>query len=43
MLVKIIKKVKDLKPLELPLNDHYFIIEIDVPKQGWGGMICRYA
>jgi hypothetical protein len=35
-LVKIIKdKVKDLKPLELPLDDHYFIIETDASKEGW--------
>jgi acetone carboxylase gamma subunit len=33
-LVKIIKyKVKDLKPLELPLDDHYFIIETVASKE----------
>jgi hypothetical protein len=32
--VKIIKdKVKDLEPLELSLDEHYFIIEIDVSKE----------
>jgi hypothetical protein len=36
-LVKIIKdKVKDLKPLELPLGEHYFIIETGASKEGWG-------
>jgi hypothetical protein len=25
-----------LKHLELPLDDHYFIIEIDASKEGWG-------
>jgi hypothetical protein len=35
-LVKIIKdKVKDLKPLELPLDNHYFILETDASKEGW--------
>jgi ribonuclease HI len=39
-LVKLIKdKVKDLKPLELPLDDHYFIIEIDSSKEGWGAIL----
>jgi hypothetical protein len=34
-LVKIIKdKIKDLKPLELPLDNHYFIIETDASKEG---------
>jgi hypothetical protein len=34
-LVKIIKdKVKDLKPLKLALDDHYFIIETDASKEG---------
>jgi hypothetical protein len=37
---KIIKdKVKDLKPLELPLDDHYFIIETDASKEGWGAIL----
>jgi hypothetical protein len=41
-LVKIIKdKVKDLKPLELPLDDHYFIIETDASKEGWGGRYIK--
>jgi hypothetical protein len=36
-LVRIIKdKVKDLKPLELPLDNHYFITETDASKDGWG-------
>jgi hypothetical protein len=36
-LVKIIKdKVNDLNPLELPLDDHYFIIETDASKEGLG-------
>jgi hypothetical protein len=35
-LVKIIKdKVKDLKYLELPLDDYYIIIETDASKEGW--------
>jgi acetone carboxylase gamma subunit len=35
-LVKIIKdKVKYLKPLELHLDNHYFIIETDASKEGW--------
>jgi hypothetical protein len=39
-LVKIIKnKVKDLKPLELPLDDQYFIIETDASKEGWGAIL----
>jgi hypothetical protein len=39
-LVKIINdKVKDLKPLELPLDDHYFIIETDAFKEGWGAIL----
>jgi hypothetical protein len=41
-LVKIIKdKVKDLKPLELPLDDHYFIIEIDASKEGCGVILKK--
>jgi hypothetical protein len=33
-LVKIIKdKITDLKHLELPLDDHYFIIETDASKE----------
>jgi acetone carboxylase gamma subunit len=36
-LVKIIKdKIKYLKPLELPLDDHYFIIETNAFKEGCG-------
>jgi hypothetical protein len=39
-LVKIIKdKVKDLKPLELPLDIHYFIIETDASKECWGAIL----
>jgi ribonuclease HI len=39
-LVKVIKdKVKDLKPLELPLDNHYFIIEIEASKEGWGAIL----
>jgi hypothetical protein len=39
-LVKIIKDmVKDLNPLELPLDDHYFIIETDASKEGWGAIL----
>jgi hypothetical protein len=39
-LVKIIKdKIKDLKPLELPLDNHYFIIETDASKEGWGAIL----
>jgi ribonuclease HI len=39
-LVKAIKdKVKNLKPLELPLEDHYFIIETDASKVGWGAIL----
>jgi ribonuclease HI len=39
-LVKIIKdKVEDLKPLELPLDDRYFIIETDASKEGWGAIL----
>jgi hypothetical protein len=35
-LVKIIKdNVKDLKPLELPLDNYYFNIETDASKEGW--------
>jgi hypothetical protein len=37
---KIIKdNVKDLKPLKLPLDDHYFIIETDASKEGWGAIL----
>jgi hypothetical protein len=39
-LVKIIKdKVKDLKPVELPLDDHYFIIKTDASKEGCGAIL----
>jgi hypothetical protein len=39
-LVKIIKdKVKDLKPLELSLDNYYFIIETDASKEGWGAIL----
>jgi ribonuclease HI len=39
-LVRIIKdNVKDLKPLELPLDNHYFIIETDASKDGWGAIL----
>jgi hypothetical protein len=39
-LVKIIKdKVKDLMPLELPLGNHYFIIETDASKEGCGAIL----
>ena len=39
-LVQAIKdKVKSLKPLELPLEDHYFIIETDASKVGWGAIL----
>ena len=39
-LVRTIKeKVKDLKPLELPLDDNYFIIETDASKLGWGAIL----
>jgi len=39
-LVKAIKeKVKNLKPLELPLEDNYFIIEADASKVGWGAIL----
>jgi hypothetical protein len=41
-LVKIIKdKVKDLNPLELPLDDHYFINETDASKEGWGAILKK--
>jgi hypothetical protein len=41
-LVKIIKdKIKDLKPLELPLNNHYLIIETDASKEGWGAILKK--
>jgi hypothetical protein len=43
-LVKTIKdKVKDLKPLELPLDDYYFIIEADASKVGWGAILKQKA
>uniref|UniRef100_A0A453GMQ0 Reverse transcriptase/retrotransposon-derived protein RNase H-like domain-containing protein n=1 Tax=Aegilops tauschii subsp. strangulata TaxID=200361 RepID=A0A453GMQ0_AEGTS len=32
----IINKVKNLKPLELPLEDYYFIIETNASKVRWG-------
>jgi len=32
-------KVKNLKPLELPLYDYYFIIETDTSKIGWGAIL----
>ena len=39
-LVQAIKeKVKNLKPLELPLEDKYFIIETDASKVGWGAIL----
>ena len=39
-LVRIIKeKVKELKPLELPLDDYYFIIEIEASEIGWGAIL----
>ncbi|XBH80057.1 hypothetical protein VPH35_105882 [Triticum aestivum] len=39
-LVKAIKeKVRNLKPLELPLEDNYFIIETDASKVGWGAIL----
>ena len=39
-LVQAIKeKVKDLKPLELPLEDNYFIIDTDASKVGWGAIL----
>jgi acetone carboxylase gamma subunit len=39
-LVRIIKdKVKDLEPLELPLDNHYFIIETDASKDGCGDIL----
>ena len=39
-LVRVIKeKVKNLKPLELPLDDYYFIIETDASKIGWGAIL----
>ena len=38
-LVKAIKeKVKNFKPLELPLEDNYFIIETDASISGWGAI-----
>ena len=39
-LVRAIKeKVKNLKPLELPLDNNYFIIETDASKIGWGAIL----
>jgi hypothetical protein len=39
-LVRIIKdKVKDFKPLELPLYNHYFIIEANASKDGSGAIL----
>jgi len=39
-LVRVIKeKVKELKPLELPLDGYYFIIEIDASEIGWGAIL----
>ena len=39
-LVKAIKeKVKYLKPLELPLDDNYLIIETDASQEGWGAIL----
>ena len=39
-LVRVIKeKVKELKPLELPLDDYYFIIETDASEIGWGAIL----
>ena len=39
-LARIIKeKVKELKPLELPLDDYYFIIETDASEIGWGAIL----
>ena len=39
-LVKEIKeKVKNLKPLELPLDNNYFIIETDASISGWGAIL----
>jgi hypothetical protein len=41
-MVRIIKdKVKNLKPLELPLDNHYFIIETDASKDGWGAILNK--
>jgi hypothetical protein len=39
-LVKIIKdNIKDLKHLELTLDDYYFIIETDASKECWGAIL----
>ena len=39
-LVRAIKeKVKNLKPLELPLDNNYFIIETDASQLGWGAIL----
>ena len=39
-LVQTIKElVKNLKPLELPLDDNYFIIETDASISGWGAIL----
>ncbi|KAG2621016.1 hypothetical protein PVAP13_3NG192263, partial [Panicum virgatum] len=32
-------KVRNLKPLELPQDDYYFIIETDASKIGWGAIL----
>jgi hypothetical protein len=41
-LVKAIKeKVKYLKPLELPLDDNYLIIETDASQEGWGAILKK--
>jgi hypothetical protein len=38
--VRIIKdKVKNFKPLVLPLDNHYFIFETDAYKYGWGAIL----
>ncbi|KAF2925652.1 hypothetical protein DAI22_06g068400 [Oryza sativa Japonica Group] len=39
-LVRLIKeRVKELKPLELPLEESYFIIETDASQLGWGAVL----
>nr|CAE02744.2 OSJNBa0006B20.7 [Oryza sativa Japonica Group]CAH67571.1 H0315A08.1 [Oryza sativa] len=39
-LVRLIKeRVKELKPLELPLEESYFIIETDASQHGWGAIL----
>ena len=41
--IKLVKnineKVKDLKPLELTLDDYYFIIQTDASEIGWGAIL----